>query len=428
MLRSLGRGKGGRLVLSLYFKAVLGIQRLFHFETLDDLGFAFLSGGKRVIGRSHLGTLIRKVPIRGLKRFINATTPRIKRADSQLYSIDEHAIARFTRKFAIAKGFHTIRNKAMKIEKITFAFHLASRQLIGLVVSNGKAKLTSLTKQLLPSLRRRNRGAALRLILDAGAAQNYEELLKTALRDNQVTLVRTPRRKPYTDAWKKLPNTDWTEFEEPGPYKDAPSKKLALAETTTLVQSNDRKLCCQVRTIVVCETASKGKQRWHGLWVFGDTYTPAYDLVKEFRTRQHHEQTYRVMLHDIYVDTAPSGYNKRSRNPKRPGFRQNALTLYSWVAALATNTLLTFTELLPEQFTRAHPRTLRRWFFRTTAELYLGDGTLIVSLQPKRLLHVWAELVASFNRRHIRLPWFDNRRVIMSLDASSAQDRNGNLI
>ena len=32
----MGRNEAGRLALSLLFKSVLGIQRIFHFETIDD--------------------------------------------------------------------------------------------------------------------------------------------------------------------------------------------------------------------------------------------------------------------------------------------------------------------------------------------------------------------------------------------------------
>ena len=187
------------------------------------------------------------------------------------------------------------------------------------------------------------------------------------------------------------------------------------------MQTRDRSKSRETRTIVVREARKRGKERWHALWIFGDDDTPAYDLVQEFRSHQHHEQTYRVMLHDIYVDTAPSGYSKQSRDPERPGFKKNALTLYGWVAALATNTLLTFTKLLPQRFHRAHPRTLRRWFLNTTAELYLGDETLIVYLKPKRVRSVWGTLVALANRRNIRIPWLNNRRLILSLDKPPAR-------
>ena len=405
----------GRLVLSLYFKAVFGIERLFHFETLDDVGFAFLTGGKKVMSRSRLGQMLRRVSTRASNRYMKATAPRLSRTDHHTLSIDEHAIPRFTRKYDIPKGYHTIRNKKMKVEKLTYVFDIATRQLISLVVSTGKVALPALVKRLLPFVRRKARGAPLRVILDAGAAKNNDELLDVALRDNQITIVRTPRRPAYRKRWQELPPESWTELSEPGPYTDAPTKPIAIAETTTTIRGKRHHDEHRVRTIVIRESTTKGKQRWHALWIFGDEHTDPYELVREFRTRQHHEQTYRVMLHDIHLDAAPSGYNKRSSDPRRPGFQQGALSLYGWIAALATNALVAFSQTLSPRFHRAHPRTLRRWFFFTPAELYLGQDTLIVSLQPKRLIGVWRTLVEQANRRNTRIPWMQNRRLILSL-------------
>ena len=121
--------KASRLVLSLFFKAVLGIQRVFHFETLDDPGFAILTGGTTVLDRNTLGGLIRAAPVRGVLRFAHDTEPTVKQAENISVSVDEHAVARFTRKFSIRKGYHTIRNKHMKIEKLFFSFHIGARQL-----------------------------------------------------------------------------------------------------------------------------------------------------------------------------------------------------------------------------------------------------------------------------------------------------------
>jgi len=56
---------GGRLVLSLFFKAALGLQRIFHFDSINDLGFAHLTGGKRLaLSRTVLGHLVRVVSTR----------------------------------------------------------------------------------------------------------------------------------------------------------------------------------------------------------------------------------------------------------------------------------------------------------------------------------------------------------------------------
>jgi hypothetical protein len=189
-LGSVGPGHATRLVLSLLFKAFLGIPRIFHFETLDDPGVAILTGGRRVLSRSRLGHLVRAVAPQEVHRFVQETTPSLTRADRRTISIDEHAVPRFTRKFDIPKGFHTIRNKKMKIEKLTFAFDGATHQLCALKASPGDAALATEATALLPTLRRHACGAPLRLLLDAGAAHNHDTLLDLVARENQVSLVR----------------------------------------------------------------------------------------------------------------------------------------------------------------------------------------------------------------------------------------------
>ncbi len=413
----LGLGFGGRLVLSLLFKAILGIQRVFHFETLHDKGFAILSGGTRVLSRQVLGGLVRSAPVRGVLRFMRQTEPPVTPNPSLPVSIDEHAVPRFTRKFDIRKGFHTIRNKHMKIEKLFFCFQVATRQLLSLAVTRGNAGLAAITTRMLPRLRRRARGAVIRLILDAGAANNHAALLALVDHPNLVTLVRAPRRPIYRKVWQAL--SCWIRFEEPGRYQGGPPKIIHLAETRTIIGPKNGRV--SVRTIVVREQARRGKDRWHAIWVFGDETTDPYQLVQEFRTRQHHEQRYRTLLHDAHVDTAPSGYNKKSRNLSRPGFQQNALTIYAWVAALATNLLEVFTASLPTQFRHAHPRTLRRWLFNLQANLYLTKNTLIVLLDPIRPRHlrlVLDSLIDATNRRRTRIPWLGNRKLVLSLDHS----------
>ncbi|MEY4514831.1 MAG: hypothetical protein RLZZ450_6953 [Pseudomonadota bacterium] len=419
----MGDNKGLQVVLSLFFKAVVGIPRIFHFETLDDPGFAILSGGKRVLSRHMLGGLVRRVPLAGVRRLMKLTAPSVQRAKRHTISIDEHAVAKFTRKFSIRKGYHTIRNKHMKIEKLTFAFHTGARKLLSLIATPGHVGLKDIAEKLLPSLRRRARGAQLRIVLDAGAAKSHGQLLALADHKLQVTIVRVPRRPAYRKQWQQLSSDQWHEHHEEGPYKAAPPKVVHVANTVMTLRDPQTKTQCHVRTIVVREKkAKRGKERWHALWVFGDDHSDSWQIVEEFRTRQHHEQTYRVLLHDAHIDTVCSGYNKRSPNPARPGFKQNAITLYSWTAALATHALASFATTLPHAFRRAHPRTLRRWFLNTPADIFLGQGTLIVALQPRCMHDTWKRLVDHLNRGAFRIPWLDQRRLVMSLDRQSLSE------
>lgn len=420
--KSLGGDKGPRLVLSLWFKAVLGVQRIFHFETLHDVGFALLTGGTTVLGRSQLGGLVRAVSFCTVKNFVRRTVTPLTRAAAVVVSLDDHAIARFTRKFDIRKGYHTIRNKHMKVEKLFMSYLVLTRTLVSLWVSPGNGRLTQFAKRVLPTLRRRARGAKLCVLCDAAAAAKTAELLELVGRhSNQLTVVRVPRRPAYRKAWAQIPSKQWQQLEEPGPYKAAPAKLIWVAQTRTelsVPRKGHRPKKVSVRTIVVREAAGRGKERWHALWIFGDEQISPYNVIQLYRQRQGHEQTYRVLVHDAHVDTAPSGYDKNSRRPQRPGFKRNALTLYAWIAALVYNALEEFTQSLPPRFLHAHPRTLRRWFWQVPGEVFLGHNALIVLLQPRRLRTLWETLVHEANRHPVKIPWLDERRLILSVEPS----------
>jgi hypothetical protein len=413
----LGSDRGGRLVLSLFFKAIVGVQRIFHFDSLTDVGFAWLTGGRSILSRNTLGGLVRAASTRGVNKFLRVTKPLLTTGRNIAVSIDEHTVARFTRKFLIPKGFHTIRNKKMRAEKLFFSFDTGFRTLLDLVATPGSGRLARVASQMLMAMRRCIRGkATLRVVLDAGAAQNHRELLQLVdENDGHVLLVRAPRRKAYLDKWKAIPLERFARLEEEGRYKGAPAKRIGIVETVTRIRASKHSPFRDVRTLVVREEKRRGADRWHALFVFGDDKSEAFALVQEFRARQHHEQTYRVMLHDAFVDSAPSGYNKKSKNPDRPGFRKNAISLYAWLVGLAVNTLTSLTGELPKRLRLAHPRTLRRWLLNMRADLYLGKGTLIIVMRPRWFRGWWAKKVERLNKKNIRVPWMENRLCIYSL-------------
>src|SRR5205085_1356026 len=133
--------------------------------------------------------------------------------------------------------------------------------------------------------------------------------------------------------------------EDPGRYVGAKAKQIAVADTTTAI----RGIVQPVRTVVVRENAASGKHRWHALYILHDAITPALALVHEYRTRQHHEQGHRIGVHDLALDTVPSGYPKTSP-PDRPGFRQGPIQLCAWIIALASEALLELSRSLPTRF------------------------------------------------------------------------------
>jgi glycosyltransferase involved in cell wall biosynthesis len=405
--------KARRLALSLFFRAALGIERIFHFDTLDDPGFAILTGGKKVMSRSRLGGLVRAVKTVGVKKFARATEElRALRNQVVTLSLDEHVIARFTRKFKIPKGFHTIRNKKMRAEKLFYLYWPAARRFLGLVVARGNEKLVDHAIDFIRALRRRVHLRQLRLILDASASATHEGLRRLNRFHKTVFLIRAPRRPAYINAWKQLPRESFTQLEEPGRFEGAKAKEIGIAETTTSIAGIARPL----RTIVARERAMKGKDRWHALFVLHDDTTPPLDLLHEFRTRQHHEQGYRIGVHDLWIDASPSGYPKSGR-PDRPGFRRGPLTLCAWIAALAWDALRALGNALPARFHLAHPRTLRRWVLMRDADVILTPSHLLIVLTFTKRRSWLRPLLQRFNEANVALPWLGGRHVVMGFAA-----------
>jgi len=402
-------------VLSLFFRAVLGVERIFHFETLDDLGFAILSGGKKVMSRSRLGGLVRAVKTAGIKKFVQATEElQALRDEVATLSVDEHVVARFTRKFKIPKGFHTIRNKKMRAEKLFYLYWPKTRRFLSLLVSRGNAKLVDLTIAFIRTLRSRVHLRQLRVIIDAGGSTTNDGLRRLDRFRKTVFLIRAPRRPGYMNAWKKLPRDRFTPYEEPGRFVGAKAKQIEIAETLTTIKQFPH----PIRTIVVREHALKGKDRWHALFILHDDTTSALDLVHEYRTRQHHEQGHRIGVHDLWIDTSASGYPKSGR-PDRPGFRRGPFTLYAWIAALAWDALRALGHELPPHFHLAHPRTLRRWVLFRDADLILTPTHLLVVLLFTERRAWLRPLVQRFNKTEVALPWLAGRQVVMGFAARS---------
>jgi hypothetical protein len=394
-------------VLSLFFRAVLGIERIFHFETRHDLGFGLLTGGSRPLSRSRLGGLVRAVATPAVTAFARATERLGKLAGQVVtFSLDEHVVARFTRKFRIATGYHTTRNKHMRAEKRFLLPWPAMRRFLLLRATRAKESLTTVTVDFVRCVRARVRPRQLRLILDAGAAASHAALGQLDRHRKTVFLVRAPRRPTLVTAWKKLPRTCFTRIEEPGRYVGAPAKIVHLTETTTAIPTITR----PVRTLVAREENTRGKDRWHALFILHDNTTPQLDLLHEYRTRQHHEQGYRIGVHDLALDTVPSGYPKKGR-PDHPGFRRGPITLCAWLTALAWDALRDLGKRLPPTFHLAHPRTLRRWIFERDAELLMTPSHLLVVLESTRG-HTWLRpLLRTFNHLAPALPWLGGRRV-----------------
>lgn len=372
-----------------------------------------------MVGRTRLGHWLRQVSQDAVEILLHKSVPRLPKASQHLISLDEDAVPRFTHKFQLPNGFHSVRNKSMAVERLYFCFHCGFRWLLGLLCTDGAGRLAKVGATLLDKLRPKVRGAGLRVVLDAGAAKNPNDLLTLCDRPGQVTWVRTPRRPSYLRVWRRFPKACWQRLEEARPYVGAAPQVMLLTETTTELTDTSQGSARSrlVRTIGVREATRSGKNRWHALWVFGDDTTTPYALVKQDRQRQHHEPRYRILRHDALVDAAPAGDDQHSPDPNKPRFRPAALSLYAWTVALATDALERLGTRLGDRFVHSHPRTLRRYLLCLPGELYrLGADRLLVVVHAQRLRPLWEKRVRRLNRDPVRIPWLQNRKLLLCLD------------
>jgi hypothetical protein len=103
-----------RGLLTSVFALVVGLERVFHLDQMEDLGFALLTGGRRCPCRHAVGGWRRHLPWYEVEAFCRRTSPwHWIRGEAALLSCDEHAIPRWTHKFHIAKGYVTTRNESV---------------------------------------------------------------------------------------------------------------------------------------------------------------------------------------------------------------------------------------------------------------------------------------------------------------------------
>jgi hypothetical protein len=405
---------------------VIGLERIFHLDQMEDLGFALLTGGRRCPSRFTIGGWRRHLPWYAVDAFCRRTSPwHLLQGTVALVSYDEHTIPRWTHKFHIPKGYVTTRNKHMRCEKLFFSYDLVNDRYLAVRATPGDWGLIDLAVPLTRQTLARGRPDYLHALFDAGAGQSDAGV--RALWDlvgecpNLDVTLRACRYPHRVRCWKALDSGLFVPDEEPGPYVGAPPKEIRLAETQTVLKDESPEQA--VRTIV-CREIVPGpkKDRWHPLYTTTDVAPK--EVLTMFRARQYHEQAYRVGVYDEFLDAVPCGYDKDSPDPKRPRFQRGPLQMIGWLVALVYNAVGDFAATLSGDFRGSHVRTLRRMFFNRPGWLYETPEALIVQLDPFGGQDALIPVVDQFNAAGHRMPWLENRQVVISL-MPPAQPRAG---
>jgi hypothetical protein len=416
-----------RGLLTSVFAPVVGLQRLFHLDQMTDFGFALLTGGQSPPTRKFIGGWRRHLRWYEVDAFCRRSCPwELIRGDDVLVSFDEHAIPRWTHKFSIRKGYVTTRNKYMRCEKLFYGYHIESDRFLCVRGTPGNVELRDLAVPLTRQVLRHGQPRHLHALFDAGAGKSDADV--RALLDlteevpNLTVTLRACRYPHRVRLWKRLPSGLFVAYEEPGRYVGALPKEIRLAETGTVLKDESEEQA--VRTIV-CREIVPGpkKDRWHPLYTTS-TAEPL-EVLETFRLRQHHEQGYRVGVHDEDVDCVPCGYDKDSPNPRRPRFHRGPLQMAGWLLALVYNAVADLSSWLPDRFVGAHVRTLRRTFLERPGQLYCTPESLIVYLDRFRGQEALIPLIDFVNGQQCRIPWLENRRLVLSLAPAALGSQSG---
>ena len=406
-----------RGLLTSAFALVIGLERVFHLDEMNDVGFAVLSGGRRCPSREAVGGWRRHLRWYEVDAFCRRTCPwHLLRGADAILSFDEHAIPRWTRKFRIGKGYVTTRNKYMRCEKLFYSFSLNSGRFLAVRATPGNWGLADVAVPLVQQVLDRGQPRTLQALFDAGAGKadaDVRALWDLAGEDHRLDVTLRACRYPHRlRQWKQLPSGLFVSIREPGVCVGAPPKEIRLAETETVLKGESPEQA--VRTIICREIApGPKKDRWHPLHTTSAGLPE--DVLTVFRARQHHEQAYRVGVYDAFLDAAPCGYDKGSPDRKRPRFHRGPLQMIGWLIALVYNAVGDFASALAGDFEGCHVRTLRRMFFDRPGTLYETPEALIVHLDPFGGQEVLVPVVDALNAARHRLPWLENRQMIVSL-------------
>jgi hypothetical protein len=406
--KAFGKSRAAFRSVSTYFwMTMLSIPRVFHVPDVDDPGFSLLTGGTTSPSRSTIWDWMGRLKTSAMKKFRTLTEPVDGLAGQQLLlSLDPHSVPCFTRKYAISKAYHTIRNKYMKLEQLVYFYDLGRDALLALTVTPAAVELHRVMRSLVTEVRRRTRAAMVRIVLDAAAMKGETEFLALMNLPGVQVIARAVRSPKYMKQWRAIPEGRWTSYEEPDETKGRPPRVIEVANTTTRVGPDGT----PVRTIVAREYHGRNRKECYHVLYTNVSREHGYSLVKEYRHRQRHEQAYRVGVHDLNLDALTHGYEKDSQ-PEEPTFDEARVGLVAWIKALAFNALNEFKSHLPEPFSRMTAGSLIRHFILRPGKLYATADELIVELAPHPARGALEDYVQKMNAEQARIPWLGGRRL-----------------
>jgi len=162
-----------RGLLTSVFAPIIGLERIWHLNEMEDIGFALLTGGRRGPSRYSVGGWRRHLKWFEVDAFCRRTSPwHLICREATLISYDEHTIPRWTHKFRIKKGYVTTRNKYMCCEKLFYTYDLLRNRYLAVRATPGDWGLIDLAVPLTRQTLAYGQPDYLHALFDAGAGSS----------------------------------------------------------------------------------------------------------------------------------------------------------------------------------------------------------------------------------------------------------------
>ena len=332
-------------------------------------------------------------------RFYDLTRPLSDFIGKKLkISVDEHVVARWTRKVKIPGTKHPTRGKAMKADKLFYVFELTKKRLLSFKPQPGNATLANTALKMIKELISEVKPESVRMILDAGGCKG-SVIARLSKIKNLTFLVRGKRQRNLVKQWEKVPKSEYRMYTDPGD----PKKKISVADVRTKIRG-----CKEfVRTILLLNEQEKGKDRFYPIYT-NDEVTSVYDLLVEYRSRQNHELCYRVMKHDLSLDALPKSYPLDPKAEKVQ-FRDKHVMLVGWIKALAFNILGEFKESLDKKYHKMTVGTIVRKFLDRPATIKTTADEIVVKFDYFSECNALKEYCDRINQSNLEISWFKDK-------------------
>lgn len=409
-------GHSHRLSISQWLLTVLaacicGLKRLYHLIDVYDVGFALFTGRRQVMDQSTAQKLFKD--IQGVDEFVaQGMVDDVVQDDSQqaTLAIDEHRVPRWTELIPLPKARVATRGRVMKVEKLVYVQDLLRNRVVGLATGDipFRAQLLKLARTV------GKLWGSVRLLFDAGgyAADTFNQL------DAMPEVTYLTRAKSYANSvrqWEVIPpeNYDFYIRERKG----RPPKRFLITETWTSIRGCEE----PIRTIVLRNPAAEIPKERFTCFFTNDHETPMKELADEYPIHWRQENSYRVLVHDLALDTLPKSYSQREDGSIELDSTQ--VKLIAWLKGRAFNLMRDFGQALGDRWATATVGTLVRKFILRPATLYLTDEQLQVVLDPFPGHRALQGLLEKINQQQIAIPQLGGLILHMSITEHDAHDR-----